>query len=96
MNDKGQMLTCENICKNLQIDCMKLMYKKQLKTIPATVKSMVTDDLMHSKVATRLNRLHIEIISFTDKRITNTFIRSFLMKDLFPNQIKQQYILKMI
>lgn len=49
----------------------------------------------NEKVAPRLNQLHMERISFTDKRITNIFIRVLLTKDIFPNQIQKQYILHM-
>uniref|UniRef100_A0A3B1J8J0 Reverse transcriptase domain-containing protein n=1 Tax=Astyanax mexicanus TaxID=7994 RepID=A0A3B1J8J0_ASTMX len=92
MDDNGDMLSFKDFCLKFNVVFDGKSYNKLINAIPAVLKSMVKEDVCHSKTSPALSQLYIEDTDFNSEKMTNRFIRRVLQKELYPGQVKRQYI----
>ena len=94
LDDFGNVLQHKDFCKKYQLQCNVNQYNRVIKAIPISLRSMVREDIRHSKVSPVLRQLCIKGFDFYDVKCTNKVIRNILLEEYYPNPVKRSYILK--
>ena len=74
LDDFGNVLQHKDFCKKYQLQCNVNQYNRVIKAIPISLRSMVREDIRHSKVSPVLRQLCIKGFDFYDVKCTNKVI----------------------
>lgn len=94
MDKTGNLLQYREFCNIFDFHCPVSEFNKVLKAIPKTFISMSQQIVIYSNTAPIMRTLCIEDINVCSKQFTNKFIRKVLINQLYPGQVKRNYILK--
>lgn len=94
MDDEGNLLKFEHFCEKYQLVCTFNFFNKMIKAIPNSVRAMVKEDIVHSKILPKMRPLCIQGTDLHGEKCTNKFLRHIFLQQLYPNSIKRKYVLQ--
>lgn len=94
MNVTSNFLNHGEFCDQFNLRCPIKEYNKVLNVIPAPLKTMIQQTLMHFNTVSEMRPLCIAGINLGSKQFSNMFIRNVLAAQYYPNQPKRKCVLK--